>query len=428
MPTDYLTSLLGIQGYHVVKVESVASRGGYRSARVHLERTREDYVCGGCDRRVTAGYDHTWQELRHLMLWQHQTILRFPRYRVECPDCGVQTEALDFADVRGPRVTRVLSALIYELCKVTTVKAVAILFGLHRETVKDIDKEALSKVQAERSLDGITVLGMDEIGVGKGQKYWTLISALEGPRGPELLNVVEGRSEKKLKKFWRWFGKERAAEITHAVIDMWKAFEKSIQAHCRKKIGDEIQVAKIIYDKFHVMRHLNNALNEVRKVEFRRALGRFKKTLSGKKFILMARRSRVRGKAREALDAVLAASPKLYKAHLLKESFGRLWDYSYKGCMLRFWAEWKAQLKWTRMKSYRNFAKMIDKHLDGILACCDKRVSLGYIESANLKAKNVIRRAYGYRDKEYMKLKVIQACTPWMAAFKPWTVAHSTSS
>ena len=157
-----------------------------------------------------------------------------------------------------------------------------------------------------------------------------------------------------------------------------------------------------------------------------RALGRFKKTLSGKKFVLMARRSRVRGRAREALDAIIAASPRLAKAYLLKESFVHLWDYTYKGCALRFWQHWKAQLKWSRLKSYRHFVKMVDRHWDGILAFCDKKVSLGYIESANLKARNVIRRAYGYRDKDYMKLKVIQACTPWMAQFQPWTVAHSS--
>ena len=419
MQEHCLTELLGIQGYRVTEVETLAGRGGYSSVRVCLERTREDYVCGSCGRGVASGYDHTWQELRHLTLWQQQTILRFPRYRVACPDCGVQTEALAFADVRGPRVTRALAVLIYELCKVTTVKAVALLFGLHRHTIKEIDREALAKVQAERPLDGITVMGVDEIGVGKGHNYWTLLSALEGPRGPELLYVVEGRSEKRLKRFWRWFGKERTAEITHAVMDMCRAFQNSFRANCRKDL-------QIIFDKFHVVRHLNDALNTVRKAELGRALGRFKQTLSGKKFVLMARRARVRGRAREALDAVLAASPRLAKAHVLKESFVHLWDYTYKGCAMRFWQEWKAQLKWSRLTSYRRFVQLVERHWDGILAFCDKKVSLGYIESSNLKARNVIRRAYGYRDKDYMKLKVIQACTPWMAQFRPWTVTHSS--
>ena len=215
---------------------------------------------------------------------------------------------------------------------------------------------------------------------------------------------------------------------------MCRAFANSIRAHCRKEIrqpmGDTIavgvRVAQIIYDKFHVMRQLNEALNTVRKAELGRALGRFKKTLSGKKFVLLKRQARVRGRAREALDAILAASPKLLKAHLLKESFGRLWDFTYAGCARRFWENWKAQLKWQRMPAYRKFVKLVENHWDGILAFCDKKVSLGYIESANLKARNVIRRAYGYRDKEYMKLKIIQACTPWMAQFRPWTVAHSS--
>jgi transposase len=333
---------------------------------------------------------------------------------------------LEFVEVRGPRITRSLASLIHELCKVTTVKAVAILFGLHRHTVKEIDKAALEEVQAKRSLDGITVLGMDEIGVGKGHHYWTLVSALEGPRGPELLNVVEGRSEKRLKRFWRWFGKERAAQITHAVIDMSRAFENSIRTHCRRKVDSAVLVAKIIYDKFHVVRHLNDALNTVRKAELGRALGRFKKTLSGKKFVLLARKASVRGRAREALNIILAASPKLSKAYLLKESFGHLWDYTYKGSALSFWESWKAQLKWSRLKPFRQFVKLVERHWDGILAFCDKKVSLGYIESSNLKARNVIRRAYGYRDKGYMKLKIIQACTPWMAQFHPWTVAHSS--
>ncbi len=414
MHEDYLTSLLAIPGYRVSAIEE----RGRSIVVVHLERLREDYICGRCDAAVSDGYDHTIQELRHLTLWQHQTILRFQRYRVNCPNCGVQTEAVEFADIRGPRVTRRLACLIHELCKVTTVKAVATLFGLHRHTVKNIDKAALQEIQSQRPLDGITVLGMDEIAVGKGHNYWTLVSALEGPRGPEMLNIVEGRSQKRLKRFWRWFGKERAAGITHAVIDMCRAFEKSIRVHC----GQEVQ---IIYDKFHVLRHLNEALNMVRKDELRKGLGCFKKTLSGKKFILLARKARVRGHAREALNDILAASPKLKKAYLLKESLPHLWDYTYKGCALRFWEEWKAHLKWSRLKPYHRFVKMVERHLHGILAYCDKKVSLGYIESSNLKARNVIRRAYGYRDKDYMKLKIIQACTPWMAQFRPWSVTHS---
>lgn len=419
MQQDCLTAMLGFQGFRVSAVEQIAAMPAHSVYRVHLARTMKGHLCGECG-QAAPGYDHVWQEVQHTTVWQHLTFLRFERYRVDCPRCGVRTEALNFVEIRGPRVTRQLARRVSELCKVMTNKAVGVLEALHKHTVKDIDKQAMSKVQAERSLDGLTVLGADEIAVGKGQNnYWTMISAPEGPRGPELLNIVVGRKEASLKKFWKWFGPERAKLITHAVMDMWEPFRNSFRKHCPGIV--------IIYDKFHVIQHLLEALNEVRKAELSKALGRFKKTLSGKKFVLLARRSRVLGKAREALDMILAASPKLYKAHLLKESFGHLWDYRYKACALKFWAAWKAELKWSRLAPYHKFVCLVEDHLDGILAYCDKKVSLGYVERTNLTAKNVIRRAYGYGDKEYMKLKIIQACTPWMAQFRPWTAAHSCS-
>lgn len=413
---DCITTLLGIQGFRVERIEQ-ESRKGHRAVVISLERTQTGHICGGCGRAVAAGYDSSWQEFQHLTLWHHLSFLRLERYRVNCPDCGVRTETLDFVGIRGPHVTLSLARLISELCKVMTNKSVGILQALHRHTVKEIDKQTMEKVQAERPLDGLTVLGVDEISVGKGQTYWTMISAPEGPRGPEMLNVVSGRKERNLKKFWKWFGKERAQRITHAVMDMWKPFRNSFNAHC-----PDIQ---IIYDKFHVIQHLLEALNNVRKAELRKGAKRFKGLLAGKKFILLSRLAHVRGKAREALYEILAASPKLLKAHLLKESFGHMWSYKSKTCARRFFQGWVGQLKWSRLKPYHKFARMVESHLDGIIAYCDKKISLGYIERTNLTSKNVIRRAYGYRDKDYMKLKIIQACTPWMAQFRPWMVTHT---
>jgi transposase len=132
---------------------------------------------------------------------------------------------------------------------------------------------------------------VDEISVGQGQTYWHLVSALEGPRGPELLFIGEGRKERHLAKFWKWFGKDRARGISHGVIDMWKPFRNSFLAKCPE--------AKIIYDKFHVIQHLLKTLNNVRKQELGKAAGRFRGLLEGKKFILLSRRAHVRGNGSE---------------------------------------------------------------------------------------------------------------------------------
>ena len=98
--------------------------------------------------------------------------------------------------------------------------------------------------------------------VGKGHHYWHMVHALDGSNGPELLYIGEGRKEEDLKKFWKWFGKRRAKKICFAVMDMWKGFKRSFKEHCPS--------VRIIYDKFHIVRHLLNALNEVRKQELRR--------------------------------------------------------------------------------------------------------------------------------------------------------------
>jgi transposase len=417
MQYEYLTDLLEIKEFFIVDVK-YTEREGKNVVVVYLQRINKEYRCSGCGELQRSAYDSAQQEIQHLMLWNHPTYLNFYRCRVYCFTCGIRTEALDFVTVRGPRVTKPLASLISELCKVMSNKAVGALQGLHRHTVKEIDKQAMQAVQLQRSLEGISVLGVDEIAIGRGHNYWTMISALEGPRGPELLAVLEGRKEKSLEPFWRWFGKKRSKLITHAVMDMWKAFRNSFTKHCPN--------VQIIYDKFHIIGHLLKALNEVRKCEMRKAAGDFKGLLAGKKFILLSRQANVRGNARQALKQVLNANQKLLKAHLLKEAFAHLWSYRSKTCAKRFFRSWVNQLKWSRLKSYHKFAAMVEKHLDGILSFCDKKVPLGYIESSNLKARNVIRRAYGYRDEEYMKLKIIQACTPWMAQFNPWLVTHSS--
>ena len=266
-----LRTLLGFPGYRVATL-AIEPRRGRTSVILGLERLKRLHACGPCGRPIRTPHSSWWIEVQHLSLWEYPTFLRVRRFRVHCPECGLNLEPLPFA-ADGPLVTHGLAALVYELCKVMTVQAAGALLLLHRATVKTIDKRALETVQAERSLEGITVLGVDEIAVGRGQTYWTMLSALEGPRGPERLNVVPGRKEKDLRTFWRWFGAPRAQRVTHAVMDRWKPYRNRFKAHCGPGLA-------IIDDTFHVIRHLLDALNSVRKAELRKAAGRFKGLLA----------------------------------------------------------------------------------------------------------------------------------------------------
>lgn len=133
----------------------------------------------------------------------------FEKVRVKCPTCGVKVERLEFSD-KYARITKRLSHQTSELCKVMSIEDVSTFEALHWQTVKDIDKGEIKKAQAERNLEGITVLGVDEIAIGKGHKYLHMISSLEGPNGAEVLYIGEGRKKKDLEPFWNWFSKERA--------------------------------------------------------------------------------------------------------------------------------------------------------------------------------------------------------------------------
>ena len=412
---DYFTRLLGIQGFVVIAVAQV-QHGLFSHVILDIKRTQQRFVCSECGHVSTDGINYRERMIQHLSFWQHRCYLRFMQFRVNCPRCGLKVEALPFIH-RYSRVSVMLGNLVYELCKVMTNKAVGIFQGLDDGTIKAIDKDKLLEKQANRSLDGITALGVDEIFVG-GKNCLHMVSALDGPRGPELIYIGKGRKEKNLKKFWKWFGPKRTKLIKIAVMDMWKGFINSFRANCPGIV--------ILYDKFHVITHLLDALNKVRQHELKHLSKKLKGLLTGKKFILLSRLAHVRGNARVALNELLYASPRLRKAHLLKESFSHLWSYKSKTCAKRFWRLWKDSLKWTRLESYQRFVRMVDKHLDGILAYCDHKLPLGFVESTNLKAKNIIRRAYGYRDDEYMKLKIIQACSS-LRFFQPWTVAFNNS-
>ena len=166
MPDELITRLLGFPDFRLVDIETEE-----RSVVLTLERKEMTFRCGSCGKEGLPGYDHKIQEVRHLLWWQHPTVIRFPHYRVSCPTCKVVTEEVEFLPVQGPRVTRPLAHLVYDLYKMTTHKAVSLLLGLHRKTVKAIDQTMMEKVQSERPLDGIDVLGFDEIAVGKGQSY-----------------------------------------------------------------------------------------------------------------------------------------------------------------------------------------------------------------------------------------------------------------
>jgi transposase len=152
----------------------------------------------------------------------------------------------------------------------------------------------------------------------------------------------------------------------------------------------------------------------VRKAEYSRLSGQNRSYIKGQKYTLLSRRENLTLKGRQALQTLLAANKRLNTAYLLRESFGQLWDYEREGWARRFFENWRASLKWQRLKPYETFAEMIDRHWDGIAAYCkpENKVSLGFVEGLNNKIRVIQRRAYGLRDQEYLRLKILTCMLP----------------
>jgi len=152
----------------------------------------------------------------------------------------------------------------------------------------------------------------------------------------------------------------------------------------------------------------------VRKSEYARPSGKDRRYIKGQKYTLLSNRENLSVDGRVALKHMLAANKRLNTAYLLKESFEQLWDYQREGWARRFFDQWCASLKWQRLEPFEKFAEMIERHWDGIAAHCrpENKVSLGFVEGLNNKIRVIQRRAYGLRDEEYLRLKVLTCMLP----------------
>ena len=190
------------------------------------------------------------------------------------------------------------------------------------------------------------------------------------------------------------------------MMDMWKPFRNLTQAKAPQ--------AAILFDKFHVLRHLGEALYKIRKDEYARVTGSKRKFIKGQKYVLLSHKANLTPEGRRSLKLLLRANKRLNTACLLKECFGQLWDYNTEGWARRFFENWKSQLKWQRLKPFEKFAEMVERHWAGIAAYCDpdNKVALGFVEGLNNKIRVIQRRAYGLRDEEYLRLKILTCNLP----------------
>ncbi len=333
-----------------------------------------------------------------------RVFLDFEVRRIACRHCGtVKRERLEFlAD--NPLYTKRFAHYGGRRCRQATIKDMAQELNLDWDTVKTLEKQYLRAQLARAGKPGPKAIGIDEISIRKGHTYRIVVSDLI--RGRPIWFGGTDRSEASMRQFYDWLGKNKAKRLRLAVMDMGKPF--------RTVTNERAPQAAILFDKFHVLRHLGEALDQVRKTEYARLTGKERRYIKGQKYTLLSHRENLTLNGRKALKTLLAANQRLNTAYLLKESFGSLWSYEREGWARRFFENWRASLQWQRLKPYEKFADMIDRHWDGIAAYCrpENKVSLGFVEGLNNKIRVIQRRAYGLRDEEYLRLKILTCMLP----------------
>ena len=301
----------------------------------------------------------------------------------------MKRERLDFL-AENPRYTKRFAFYVGKRCRSATIKYIADELGLEWHTVKELEKQYMREQRRRAGTPGPKVIGIDEISIRKGHTYRIVVSDLERRR--PIWFGGQDRSEASMDEFFKWLGAKKSAGIRLAVMDMWKPFRNSTQRNAPQ--------ASILFDKFHVVRHLGDALDRVRKAEYARLSGKDRRFIKGQKYTLLARRENLTLEGKKSLKLLRAANKRLNTAYLLKESFGQLWSYNREGWARRFFENWRASLKWQRLKPFEKFAAMIERHWEGIAAYCqpENKVALGFVEGLNNKIWVIQRHAYGLRD------------------------------
>lgn len=374
---------LGLVAQRVRKVEE---DGGRLVAELEAVEGRLPR-CGCCGRQVrrTKGLTRRrlWRDLkiRHLPL-----VVAYTPRRVVCPDCGVRVEKVPWAD-RWSRVTKSLSRVVAQLARRAGLSTVADEYQINWKTVAAIIHRVVEWGLARRRKRPLRILGIDEVSRKKGHKYLTLVYDLE--RG-QLVWVGKERTKDTLRAFFDELGKRRSAHIKAVSMDMWAPYLNVVRARAPGAV--------ICFDRFHVVHHLNAAVDEVRRALVRKLSGPAKLLIKGMRFVLLKNPWNHTPKQKRGLRELVRSNSPLSRAWYLKEDFQCFWDYIYEACARRHLKQWLWWASHSRLEPFKDFARMIRKHLHGILAWTKLRISNGALEGMNNKVKLVSHRSYGFRN------------------------------
>ena len=392
MDNDW-TKVLGFPGYRVYQHE-IDERRKHMTLWIRRKRGNRILRCPSCGRRVQVIHEVIERTVRDLPCFEYTTTVIVELYRLRCPDCGLKTEQMPQLPSKAPYTERFEDS-VGRACESAAAAQVARRMGLSESTVRGIDLRYLERCEAKRRRPVLRQIGVDEIYQGKRDKFLTVVCDLQTG---EPLWFGRERKKETLDEFFRTELSHRQRQrIEAACVDMWEPFRMSIERWAPQ--------CRIVYDKFHIMQHANDAVDEVRRAEFFRKGKQGREVIKGKRWLLLSRWENLSGEKRGQLNELFGLNRRVFKAYMLKESLDRLWDYKYPTAMFNYLDKWIDQLKWQRLKPLEKFAETLLKHAQGIANYCVTKVRFGVVEAVNGNIRMLINRGRGYKNLRYLLLK-----------------------
>jgi transposase len=375
-------STLGIKDHRVVKVTNDTEK-----IIIHLDRIhRRKLACSGCEKRRPVRdrlQERTW---RHVPFWNIPVFLQYRPARVNCPTCGVKVEKMPWSNGKSC-LSRPLSLTMATWARILPMDVVRKLFGVCWNAVYSAVTQAVEYGLANRDKSKAVILGIDEISRKKGHVYHTQIYDLVNKK---LLASFPGRDFESLAAFFVSWGEENLKNIKGICFDMWDPYLKAVKMYCPQAI--------LVFDKFHIVRHLLEAVNRVRKEE----AARLKKTnpdiLKGTRYLWLKNPWNLTDNQKDTLGYLEKLNLKINRAYLLKEHFRDFWTCHLRSEAALFLNRWFWKATHSRLEPMRSFAWMLRTHEEGILAYSDLPIDNGAVEAMNNNAKAISHKARGYRS------------------------------
>ena len=389
--------LLGLESpWTVTRVEL-----SLQEQRVNVWADHDDglrWPCPECGVELPL-YDHSEERAwRHLDSCQFMTYLYARPPRVNCPEHGVRQVPLPWAEARA-RFTALFERLAIDVLKETDVRGAARI--LRMDEAWHIMERAVERGELAKEKQVSPCLGVDEKAVAKGHKYITIVCDIERAT---VEYIADDRKQESLDGYFEGLGEEQINGIEAIAMDMWDPYVRSVLTHLPH--GED----KIVFDRYHIMSHMGDAVNEVRKREHRelRAVG--DQTLTGSKYLWLYAEEHLPDKHRKRFAALKAIQLKTGRAWAIKESLRALWSYTRLGWAVRHWKHWYFWATHSRLKPVIKTARMLKRHLHNIMSFFAQRITNAVSEGLNSKIQTIKKMAYGFRNREHFKTAIYFHC------------------